>query len=65
MPFDPSKYVSKSVHGGVRIITGEEAKKIIERTRIRLQERKERLKQKCKLDLPDCDGNCGSYGCGN
>lgn len=35
--FDPNKYLTTRVHGGVREIVGEEAKKIRERVRKRLK----------------------------
>ena len=35
--FDPNKYLTTRVHGGVREIVGEEAKKIRERVRERLK----------------------------
>lgn len=63
--FDPSKYLTTRVHGGVREIVGEEAKKIRERTKKRLLEMGIVIPFKCPLKDPECKENCGSYGCGN
>lgn len=57
--FDPNKYLTKRVHGGVREIVGEEAEKIRERVRNRMMDnlveklRKYAINQHGWIDIDD------------
>ena len=57
--FDPNKYLTTRVHGGVREIVGEEAKKIRERVRNRMMDnlveklRKYAINQHGWIDIDD------------